>query len=60
MNLFKTLIKLPEEDGSIEVIDEGPHTTAGRVADLLPQLLDGTYRELTISVVDSKGNIQES
>jgi hypothetical protein len=46
--VFETVAKLPERDGAVSIYDEGVHATAGRVADLLPKLKDGTYKELVI------------
>lgn len=48
--VFQTVVKLPENDGIVTIIDEGLHATAGRVADLLPKLQDGTYTSLVITV----------
>lgn len=50
--VFKTVVK-SVSDGRINIIeiwDDGLHATAGRVADLLPKLKDGTHTELVITV----------
>jgi hypothetical protein len=43
---------MPEKDGYLEIINEGPAATAGQVVDLLPKLADGTYAELKLTLED--------